>query len=200
MPARPAGHPRPPHAALQQPVPVPPSSDPPPEASYHEASSRVHGRSPVRPSPRLWPPGGAGALGLIPPELHTPPSPAAHVGVGTGNLGTCLSYVTISWSSSQRSHSPRATSCRTDLIRACPPSGAAPPCLVRPQQASNTVRFPAQDRLDNHRSIVPRALPVRDIPARSLGVSMSDQSQGHGNGSRQVARSRSCRWRGRGPP
>jgi len=153
VPARPAGHPRPPHAALQQPVPVPPSSDPPPEASYHEASSRVHGRSPVRPSPRLWPPGGAGALGLIPPELHTPPSPAAHVGVGTGNLGTCLSYVTISWSSSQRSHSPRATSCRTDLIRACPPSGAAPPCLVRPQQASNTVRFPAQDRLDNHRSI-----------------------------------------------
>ena len=42
---------------------------------------------------------------------------------------------------------------------------------------------------------VPRALPVRDIPARSLAVSMADQSQGHGNGSRQVARSRSCRWR-----
>ena len=57
VPARPAGHPRPPHAALQRPVPVPPSSNPPPEASYHEASSRVHGRSPVRPSPRLWPPG-----------------------------------------------------------------------------------------------------------------------------------------------
>jgi hypothetical protein len=35
-------------------------------------------------------------------------------------VGTCLSYVTISWSSSPRSHSPRATSCRTDLIRACP--------------------------------------------------------------------------------
>jgi hypothetical protein len=53
VPARPAGHPRPPHAALQRPVPVPPSSNPPPEASYHEASSRVHGRSPVRPSPGL---------------------------------------------------------------------------------------------------------------------------------------------------
>ena len=50
-------------------VPVPPSSNPPPEASYHEASSRVHGRSPVRPSPRLWPPGGAGALGLVPPSF-----------------------------------------------------------------------------------------------------------------------------------
>ena len=53
------------------------------------------------------------------PELHTPPSPAAHVGVGTGILGTCLSYATISWSSIRRNHSPRATSCRTDLIRAC---------------------------------------------------------------------------------
>jgi len=39
------------------------------------------------------------------PELHTPPLPATHVRVGTGTLGTCLGYVTISWSSDLRNHS-----------------------------------------------------------------------------------------------
>jgi hypothetical protein len=72
---------------------------------------------PAFPSPVA--PGWSGSPWACSPELHTPPSPAAHAGVGTGILGTCLSYVTISWSSSQRNHSPRATSCRTDLIRAC---------------------------------------------------------------------------------
>jgi hypothetical protein len=75
---------------------------------------------PAFPSPVA--PGWNGSPRACPPGLHTPPSPAAHAGVGTGIVGTCLSYVTISWSSSQRNHSPRATSCRTDLIRACPPS------------------------------------------------------------------------------
>ena len=82
---------------------------------------------PAFPSPVA--PGGAGALGLVPPGLHTPPLPAAHAGVGTDIVGTCLSYVTISWSSSQRNHSPRATSCRTDLIRACVPSRTPIPVL-----------------------------------------------------------------------
>ena len=82
---------------------------------HHQGFTVVH------PSGLPWPvaPGWSGSPGLVPPGLHTPPLPAAHVGVGTGIVGTCLSYVTISWSSHQRSHSPRATSCRTDLIRAC---------------------------------------------------------------------------------
>jgi len=118
---------------------------------------------PAFPSPVA--PGWSGSPWAYPPELHTPPSPAAHVGVGTGNLGTCLSYVTISWSSSQRSHSPRATSCRTDLIRACPPPGVAPPCLVRTQQPRTP--FPELPQIeyeniiraiDRHRSIVIRVI------------------------------------------
>lgn len=59
-----------------------PSHQPPPAASQRpalplalrpisrgidiEASSRVRSRSPVRPSPCLWPPDGAGALGRLP--------------------------------------------------------------------------------------------------------------------------------------
>ena len=82
---------------------------------HHQGFTVVHPSGlPLACSPRVE----REPLGFA-PGLHTPPSPAAHAGVGTGIVGTCLSYVTISWSSSQRSHSPRATSCRTDLIRAC---------------------------------------------------------------------------------
>jgi hypothetical protein len=93
-----------------------------------------------------WPvaPGWNGSPRASSPGLHTPPLPAAHAGVGTGIVGTCLSYVTISWSSSQRSHSPRATSCRTDLIRAFPPPGVDHPCLVRTQHSSKLPGFTAE--------------------------------------------------------
>jgi hypothetical protein len=52
----------------------------------------------------------------FPPELHTLPLLATHVGVGTGMLGTCLGYVTIDWSSDLHSHSLRATSCRNPCL------------------------------------------------------------------------------------
>jgi len=77
------------------------------------------------------------------------------------------------------------------------------PLVATERTEVDDLHSPQQDHRANVRASilgVPRALPVRDIPARSLAVSMAGQSQGHGNGSRQVADSRSCRWRGRGPP
>ncbi len=55
-----------------------------PKSCRNEASARVHWRSPFRPSPRLWPPDGAGTLGLF-PELRTQPLLATHVKAGTGH-------------------------------------------------------------------------------------------------------------------
>ena len=99
------------------------------------------------------------------PGLHTPPSPAAHAGVGTGIVGTCLSYVTISWSSSQRNHSPRATSCRTDLIRAFPhPSG---PSLSCPQPSKT--RCSPSFRTPEMRSEKCHANPLTRIGASLYG-------------------------------
>ncbi len=67
---------------------------------------------------------GRRSLGFS-PELHTSPSPATHVGVGTGMLDTGLGYVTINWSSDLRSRSLRATSCRTP-VSSIVTAGAAP--------------------------------------------------------------------------
>jgi hypothetical protein len=51
-------------------------------SAHDEASSRIHLRSPVRPSPACGPPGGTGALGPF-PGLRTLQLPAAHAGAGT---------------------------------------------------------------------------------------------------------------------
>ena len=106
------------------------------------------------------------------PGLHTPPLPAAHAGVGTGIVGTCLSYVTISWSSSQRSHSPRATSCRTDLIRACPPPGVAHPCLVRKPAITRSEHHPATPEL--------RPPKCHPIPLTNIRASIRNTSSDRG--------------------
>jgi hypothetical protein len=83
VPSRPARNPRPTHAAFQRPVPVPGCNGPSSGATSNEASSRVRSCSPVRPSPHLWAPGWSRGPRAS-PELHTPPLPATHVGVGTG--------------------------------------------------------------------------------------------------------------------
>src|SRR5580704_11896511 len=78
-----------------------------------EASSRIHLRSPVRPSPACGPPGGTGALGPF-PGLRTLQLPAAHAGAGTVLAHWTGSYVTdISRSPFDERHSSHATSCRT---------------------------------------------------------------------------------------
>jgi hypothetical protein len=67
---RPGKCPQPPPAASLRPAPKPRQHDPSARAHLNEASSRVHSRSPVRPSPHLWLPDGAGALGLEPRASH----------------------------------------------------------------------------------------------------------------------------------
>ena len=82
-----AHNPWPPPAAFQRPVPITLVPLTVPGCAINEASARIHWCSPrAQSSPRLWPPDGAGALGLS-RELRTRPLLAAavtHVTVGTG--------------------------------------------------------------------------------------------------------------------
>jgi hypothetical protein len=80
---RPSGRPRPPSAALQRLAPATPVLHTGPGCQIDEASTRIQGHSPFRPSPHLWHPARTGTLGLS-PELRTRPLPATHVRVGTG--------------------------------------------------------------------------------------------------------------------
>jgi hypothetical protein len=63
--------------------PVPQHCIPSPGVSVTRHQMRDRLRSPVRSSPCLWPPYGAGTLGLFALMLRTPPLPATHVRVGT---------------------------------------------------------------------------------------------------------------------
>ena len=81
-----------------------------------EASSRIHLRSPVRPSPACGPPGGTGALGHF-PGLRTPQLPAAHARAKTVLAHWTGNYVTdISRSPFDERHYSHATSCRTTWL------------------------------------------------------------------------------------
>ena len=65
-------------------------------------------------------------------------------------------------------------------------------CIFTTQNRLLCIRWPCRPRHSCRANIRRSARPaVRDIPARSLAVSMAEQSQSDGNGSRQVTRSRS---------
>ena len=80
-------------AASQRPVPAPRHT------SHRRGSritrqTRVHANSPVRSSPRLWPPGWNGPPLGSPPGLRTPPtkSRTTHARVGTGHRARTWNY------------------------------------------------------------------------------------------------------------
>ena len=130
------------------------------------------------------------------PRCPTVPGPSS------GAARTTCSLRTVRWQG--RSTGETAAAGRTGLAE-CESVATPYPRSAGPLRADITGRYgrsrrPGRSSGQPRRFGVPRALPVRDIPARSLAVSMADQSQGHGNGSRQVARSRSCRWRAEGDP
>ena len=106
-------------AALPRLVPSPRHDVPPCEALLHEASIKGLRSSPVRASPRPRPRGGTGGASAFPPELRTPPSPAAHVRGGDRPSSTDLELPLNSHPSISNPvvHSMRATSRRTANAR-----------------------------------------------------------------------------------
>jgi hypothetical protein len=76
--------PYPPPAALQRLVPVTPVQQPVPGCSSHEASARVHWRSPLPAFPSPVTPGRIGGPRALPRASHPAgQDPAAHAGAGT---------------------------------------------------------------------------------------------------------------------
>ena len=109
---------QPPPAASQRPA-LPPATRPISGGIDIGASAGVRVRSPVRPSPCLWPPDGAGALGLLPDAPHPAVTGSARQGRdGSANTNPELRCCHHDHPSFQRAHSNRATSCRTKEIKA----------------------------------------------------------------------------------
>jgi len=90
---------------------------------HHQGFTVVHPSGlPLACSPRVE----QGPLGLFPRASHPAVTGGACRG-GDRHRGHLPELRHHRWSSTQRSHSPRATSCRTDLIRACAPFRAPIP-------------------------------------------------------------------------
>ena len=121
--AVPHGHvciPRPPPAALQRPVPVTPVSRPVPGCLSHEASARVHWRSPLPAIPLA-----CGSQTERDPSGFPPGSTPGRAGLGRARRGGDRPQA-LTWNNAvaisdllRRTHSQRATSRRNALGR-CP--------------------------------------------------------------------------------
>ena len=112
----PARHLRPAPAAFQRPVPVFPPHAPAGESAHDEASSRVHLRSPVRPSPACDPRAEQRSSGTSPgfaPRSYPQRTPGRGRSTRT-EPGLRRRHKPPS---SDASHSPHATSCRTAELR-----------------------------------------------------------------------------------
>ena len=144
--------PIPPAAArplFQGPGPITPAFIPSPGAVYYEASSRVHSRSPARPSPLPVIPGWNGDfLGLL-PGLRTPAGRTCGARQGGGRASSTHPELhdRHNRTSNPQAHSQCATSCRTTGL--------------------DMTRFPTAAHLVSWAGAVPAGHPVRAAhPAR----------------------------------
>ena len=104
--------PRPPSAESHGQPLLSPALPPDPKRCRHEASTRVHSHSPSRPFPSPVTSSRTGALGLF-PELRTQPLLATHVRAGPVTDTDRELRLGHRPTSNRRTHSTRATSCRT---------------------------------------------------------------------------------------
>ncbi len=131
-----AGHDhQPASAASQQHVPAPRHDDPSERGSASRGINEGSSHSPVRSSPRLWPPDGAGTLGLF-LGLRTPPLPATHAKDGDRPSSTDLKHALRHRPSLQSCGFTRCVRPRVALVKVVmagwPPRGVEiPPCTVR---------------------------------------------------------------------
>ena len=113
-------------------VPKPRSGIPSSEASLHEASNEGSHRSPVRSSPRLWPPDGSGASWAFPRASHPAITRSARRG-GDGSIehGPETSSTASAEPPTSRVYSVCATSRRTREGSSVPAARADQPAPLR---------------------------------------------------------------------